>query len=30
VWLNAGTTLAAIVAVPFLPRVLLDRKEGES
>jgi Na+/melibiose symporter-like transporter len=30
VWLNAGTTLAAIVAVPFLPRVLLDRKEGET
>ena len=29
VWLNSGTTLAAIVAVPFLPRVLLDRKEGQ-
>jgi hypothetical protein len=29
VWVNAATTLAVIVAVPFLPKVLLDRRDGE-
>ncbi|MGV3722485.1 MAG: MFS transporter [Actinomycetota bacterium] len=29
VWVNAGTTLVVLVAVPFLPAVLLDRKDGD-
>lgn len=29
VWLNAGTTLLALVAVPLLPALLVDRKEAE-
>jgi len=30
VWLNAGTTALVLVFLPFLPHVLMDRKEGES
>lgn len=30
VWLNAGTTALILVAVPFLPAYLVDKKEGES
>jgi hypothetical protein len=30
VWLNAGTTALVLVFIPFLPRVLMDRKEGEA
>jgi hypothetical protein len=29
VWVNAGTTLLVLVAVPFLPRLLVDNKEVE-
>jgi hypothetical protein len=29
VWLNTGTSLIALVLVPFMPRVLLDKREGE-
>jgi predicted MFS family arabinose efflux permease len=29
VWLNAATTLLVLVAVPFLPRVLTDRRDGD-
>jgi hypothetical protein len=29
VWLNAGTTFLILIVVPFLPRVLMDRKDGE-
>jgi Na+/melibiose symporter-like transporter len=28
VWVNAGTTILVLFLVPFLPRVLMDRKEG--
>ena len=30
VWLNAATTLIVLVAVPFLPKLLVDRREEES
>jgi predicted MFS family arabinose efflux permease len=30
VWLNAGTTLLVLFAVPLLPAVLMDAKEGEA
>jgi hypothetical protein len=30
IFVNASTTLATLVAVPFLPRVLLARREGEA
>jgi hypothetical protein len=30
VWVNAGTTILVLAAVPFLPRVLMDRKEGST
>ena len=30
VWVNAGTTILVIFAVPLLPSRLIDRKEGES
>jgi predicted MFS family arabinose efflux permease len=30
VWLNAGTTLLVLLAVPFLPRALTDRRDGEA
>jgi predicted MFS family arabinose efflux permease len=29
VWINAGTTLLVLFAVPFLPSVLMQRREGE-
>jgi predicted MFS family arabinose efflux permease len=29
VWLNAGTTALVLLAVPFLPQALLQRKDGE-
>jgi Na+/melibiose symporter-like transporter len=29
VWLNAGTTLLVLVAVPFLPRSLTDSRDGD-
>jgi hypothetical protein len=29
VWLNAATTLVVLVAVPFLPKILVDRREEE-
>jgi hypothetical protein len=29
VWLNTGTSLVALVLVPFLPRVLVNKREGE-
>jgi predicted MFS family arabinose efflux permease len=29
VWLNSGTTALVLVAVPFLPAVLMDRREDE-
>jgi predicted MFS family arabinose efflux permease len=28
VWVNAATTILVLAAVPFLPKVLMDRKEG--
>lgn len=28
VWLNSGTTLIAFIAVPFLPALLVDRRDG--
>jgi MFS family permease len=28
-WLNTGTSLVALVLVPFLPRILVSRREGE-
>ena len=30
VWLNAATTLVVLVAVPFLPKLLIDRREHET
>lgn len=30
VWLNSGTSLIALILIPFLPRVLLNRREGET
>ena len=30
VWANAGTTALVLVVIPFLPRRLVDRKEGET
>jgi MFS family permease len=30
IWLNAGTSLVALVLVPLLPRILLSQREGES
>ena len=29
VWLNAGTTALVLLVIPFLPRVLMDRCDGE-
>lgn len=29
VWLNAGTTLVCLLLVPFLPSVLMRKREGE-
>ena len=30
VWLNAGTSLIALILVPFLPRALVSQREGET
>jgi hypothetical protein len=30
IWLNAGTSLVALVLVPFLPRILISKREGEA
>jgi len=30
IWLNAGTSLVALVLLPLLPRILLSQREGES
>jgi len=30
IWLNAGTSLLALVLVPILPRILVSQREGES
>jgi predicted MFS family arabinose efflux permease len=30
VWLNAGTTALVLIVVPFLPRMLMDRRDGEA
>ena len=30
VWINSGTTLVALVAIPFLPVVLLRSRDGDS
>jgi predicted MFS family arabinose efflux permease len=30
VWINAGTTAMVLVFIPFLPRAVMTRKEGES
>jgi MFS family permease len=30
VWVNAGTTALVLIVIPFLPRHLVDRKEGET
>lgn len=29
VWLNAGTTALVLVVIPFLPRILMNRRDGE-
>ena len=29
VWLNAGTTILVLVAVPFLPAVLMRGRDGD-
>ena len=29
VWINAATTILVLFAVPFLPRVLMDWREGQ-
>jgi hypothetical protein len=29
VWLNSGTTALVLLFIPFLPRVIVNRKEGE-
>lgn len=30
VWLNAGTTALVLLVIPFLPRILMNRRDGES
>jgi predicted MFS family arabinose efflux permease len=30
VWVNAGTTLLVLIAVPFLPKLLVDQKSEEA
>jgi hypothetical protein len=30
VWINAATTLVVLVAVPFLPKLLVDRREEDA
>lgn len=29
IWINAGTTLLALIAIPFLPRALVETSDGE-
>jgi hypothetical protein len=29
VWLNAGTTALVLLCVPFLPRAIMSRKDGD-
>lgn len=29
IWLNAGSTALVLIAIPFLPRLLTDRRDGE-
>jgi hypothetical protein len=29
VWLNAGTTAVVLLVIPFLPRMLMNRRDGE-
>jgi predicted MFS family arabinose efflux permease len=28
VWLNAGTTALVLIAIPFLPKILMDRSDS--
>ena len=30
VWLNAGTTAMVLLVIPFLPRILMNRRDGEA
>jgi predicted MFS family arabinose efflux permease len=30
VWVNSGTTILVLLAVPFLPSILVDRRDGDS
>ncbi|MBM3459765.1 MAG: hypothetical protein FJX77_14685, partial [Armatimonadetes bacterium] len=30
VWINSGTTIIVLLAVPFLPAMLMERREGEA
>jgi len=30
VWLNAGTTALVLIAIPFLPRLLMDRSDAKT
>ena len=30
VWLNAGTTALILLFIPFLPRAIVNRKDGEA
>ncbi|PYM12069.1 MAG: hypothetical protein DMD81_25050 [Candidatus Rokuibacteriota bacterium] len=30
VWLNAGTTALVLIFIPFMPRVLMSRRDGEA
>jgi hypothetical protein len=30
VWLNAGTTAVVLLVIPFLPRMLMNRRDGEA
>jgi hypothetical protein len=29
IWLNAGTTALVLLALPFLPRALIEQRDGE-
>ena len=30
VWLNSGSTALVLVFIPFLPRLIMNRKDGEA
>ncbi len=30
VWLNSGTTALVLLVIPFLPRILMSRRDGEA